>query len=117
MGEGLRDGEAPRCGLEIVAPERERELVSAAGLLAECGGRLLEPDTVVLLQLPGPSRRVLDHLAVPGQRDVRVERDRAVERLQVVAERVGPARGPEPYGGRDGIEDVVGRDEHAVLQK
>src|SRR5262245_17332311 len=100
MGERLRNGESPRRRLEVVAPQGKRELVSAAGLLAERGGRLLEPDPVVLLQFPGASRRILDHLAVPGQRDVRVERDRAVERLQIVAERVGPARGPEPDGGR-----------------
>ena len=36
---------------------------------------------------------------------------------EVVAERVGPARGPEPDRGRDPDEEVVGRDEHAVLEQ
>jgi hypothetical protein len=54
---------------------------------------------------------------VTGQRDPRIELDRAVERRQVVAERIGPARRPEPDRRTDAIEEMVGGDEHTVAQE
>ena len=68
-------------------------------------------------QLPGPARRIVDRIAVPGQREPRVERDRRLERAEIVAERVGPAPRPEPHGRRDPAEEMVGGDEHAVAQQ
>ena len=72
---------------------------------------------MVLLQLARSTCRILDRVAVPGQRDPRIELDRPVERREVVAERVGPARGPEPDRGRDPLEQVIRGDEHAVAQE
>ena len=40
-----------------------------------------------------------------------------LERAEVVAERVGPARGPEPDRRRDRREQVVGGDQDAVLEQ
>ena len=61
--------------------------------------------------------RILDRLAVARQREPRRELDRPLERVEVVAERVGPARRPEADGRRDRIEKVVGGDEHAVPEQ
>ena len=71
----------------------------------------------MLLQLARASRGVLDRIAVSGERDARRELDRAVERREVVAEGIGAARGPEPDGRRDPPEEMIGGDEHAVLQQ
>ena len=72
---------------------------------------------MVLLELPRAAGGILDRIPVPGQCDPRVELDRAVERGEVVAERIGAARRPEPDGRRDAAEQMVGGDEHAVAEE
>ena len=72
---------------------------------------------MVFLQLARASGGIVDRLPVTGQRDPRLELDRAVERSEVVAERIGPARGPEPDGRRDAAEQMIRGDEHAVADK
>ena len=52
-----------------------------------------------------------------GQCDPRIELDRPVERGEVVAERIGTARRPEPDRRRDAAEQMVGGDEHAVANE
>ena len=113
VGERLGDGEPPRGGLQVRAEEVERELVARARAVGERGLGHPEPLAVVLDQLVCAPHGILDRLAVTGQSNARRELDRALERPQVVAERVGPARGPEADRRRDSAEQVVGRDEHA----
>ena len=72
---------------------------------------------MVLDQLAGAADGVDDRVAVAGKRDLGRQLDRPLERLEEVAERIGPAGRPEPDGRRDPAEQVVGRDEHAPLQQ
>ncbi|CAN5750765.1 hypothetical protein BH18ACT13_BH18ACT13_16170 [soil metagenome] len=101
VGQGLGDCEATTRRLEILAEERERELVARFGLRSERRDRLLETQAVVLLQLPRASRRIVDRLAVAGQGDVGVEVLYSQKGAKVVPERVGTACRPEPDGRRD----------------
>ena len=69
------------------------------------------------MQLVGPADRVGDGVAVAAVGDRRSEVDRPLQRPEVVPERVGPARGPEPDRRRDPREQVVGGDQDAVLEQ
>src|SRR5512132_221483 len=91
VGQRLRDREPPRGGLQVVAEEGERDLVSGPRLVAErvCGGR--EALGMVGDQRARAAARVGDRLPVPGEGDAGFERDRPLERREVVAERVGTA--------------------------
>ena len=71
----------------------------------------------MLFELSRAPGRIGDRVAVPGQCDLGIELDRAVERAEVVAQRVGTARGPEPDGRRDAPEQMVGSDQHAVAHE
>jgi len=61
-----------------------------------------------------PRGGLVDRRAVPAVRHARGERCDVVERLEVVAEGIGPALRVEPDGRRDGREDRVACDEHPV---
>src|SRR5262245_49795982 len=98
MRQRLGDREAPRRRLEVVAEQRERGLVAGPWLLAQRRLDGVQPAPVMLDQGPGAADGIGDRLAVAGQREPRRELDRALERLEVVGERVGPARGPEADG-------------------
>ncbi len=71
----------------------------------------------MLLELARPPDRILDQGLVTRERDPRRELDRALERREVVAERIRTARRPEAHGRGDPSQEVVGRDEDAVLQE
>ena len=72
---------------------------------------------MVLDQLVGAPDGVGDRFAVPRQRDLRRQLDRPLQRLDVVPERIGAALRPEADRRRDPPEQVVGRDEHPVLEE
>ena len=92
MRKRLGDREAaPRSG-KVRSEERERELVSVTWLSPERAATVsAEAEPVMFLQLARASGRIIDRLPVTGQRDPRLELDRAVERSEVVPERIGPA--------------------------
>jgi hypothetical protein len=115
--ERFGDCEAPRGRLEIVAEEGEGDLVAAPRLVAECGRRRLQALAVMREKLLRPPDRVVERVAMPGERQPGLEVDRRPERVEVVAQRVGPARGPQADRGRDPPEDVVGGDQHAVAEE
>ena len=95
----------------------ERELVARLRARAERFGRRVQPFAVMQLELPRTARRVVDRVAVPGQCDLGIELDRPVERGEVVAERIRPARRPETDGRRERPKEMVGRDEDAVANE
>ena len=72
---------------------------------------------MVLDQLASAANRVFDRVAVPGERDRRRELDRPLQRLDVVAQRIGPALRPEAHRRRDPPQQVVGGDEHVVREE
>ena len=115
--ERLCDREASSSRGEIGTEEGEREHVARLWLGRERRNGLFETHAVVLLQLLRATGRILDRLAVAGQRDPGRELDRAVECGEVVAERVGAAGRPETDGRRDPAEEVISRDEDAVAHE
>jgi DNA repair photolyase len=72
---------------------------------------------VVLEQLSRASGRVVDGFAVARVDDPGRELDRALERCEVVAERIGAAVGIEADRRRDPSEQMVAADQHAVTEK
>src|SRR6266498_3348493 len=112
--ERFRDGEPPLRRAQLFAEDAERDLVRGAAVCAQRGGGSVEAGPVMFAQLAGPSGDVFDRLAVSGIDDARAQLDRALERRQVVAERVGTTLRVETAGRRDVSEQVVARDERAV---
>ena len=112
--ERLGDREAPRRRLQVAAEERERDLVARPRLGGERRRGRLEPLAMVGEELTGSPGGVGDGLPVPGDGERRLERDRLLERVEVVAERVGPALRPEADGRRDAVEEMIGGDEGPV---
>ena len=88
VGQRLRDREAPRRRLQVVAEERERDLVSAPRLVAERGGGRGEALGVVGDQRPRAAGRVEDRLAVARERD-RGRRARSSPRARRGSRRAG----------------------------
>jgi len=115
--ERLRDGKAALRRAQLLAEEGQRDLVGRPGLVRERCRRLVEASAVVLDQLARPRACVVDRVAVPGVDDARRQLDRALERREVVAERVGATLGIETDGGRDPAQQVVATDENAVAEK
>jgi hypothetical protein len=72
--------------VEPVAEEPERHLVGAPWVASEHSRRLVDPAAVVRDDLVCPD----DGVVVTGQRERRRELDRAVERGEVVSERIEP---------------------------
>ena len=72
---------------------------------------------MVFLQLSRAARRILDRIPVAGQRNPRRQLDRPVERREVVAQRIGTARRPEPDRRRDPPEQMIRGDQHAVAKE
>src|SRR5207247_9741380 len=68
-------------------------------------------------QLLRPSRGVTDRLAVARIDDAWRELDRALERADVVAERVGPTFGIEADRRGDPVQQMVAGDQHALAQE
>jgi len=117
MRERLGDREPPRGGFQVVAEQRERDVVGVSRLLAERGGRHGQALGVMLDQLPRTADRIGERLAVTRERERRLEVDRRPERSEIVAERIGSARGPQADGRGDPAEKVVGGDEHAAAEQ
>src|SRR5262245_38933767 len=117
MRQRLGDGEATSRRGQLRSEEHEGELVAGPWLNVERVGRSVEAIAVVLLELARTARRIVDGIAVPRERDLGIELDRAVERGQVVAERVRPARRPEADGRRDAPEEVIGGNEDPVPEQ
>ncbi len=117
VGERLGDGESSGGGAEIVAEERIRHLVPGARLGPERGRREPQPLLVMRDQLTRAADRVGDDVSVTAVGDRGRELDRALERLDVVAERIGSALRPEPDGRGDPREKVIGCNQDAVSQK
>src|SRR5581483_12216945 len=92
----LGDGEAPLAVAEVVSEEGEREVVAGPRGAAELRLQAVEPVAVVLDQLARARGRIGDRVAVAGKREPRPERDRPLERTQVVAERIGTSVRIEP---------------------
>src|SRR5204863_8275169 len=113
----LGDGEPPRGRLQVEPEECERDVVARARLGAESRRGAPQALSVVADQLARPLGRVRDRLAVAGERNARLELDHALERLEVVPERIWPALRVEADGGRDRIEDVIRGDQHAVAEQ
>jgi hypothetical protein len=113
----LRDREAPGGRLQVVAEERERDLIGGPGLALERRHRRLKTLAVVRQQFVRPRDRVGEWLAVPRERQRGLEVDRRPERVEVVPERIGAARRPEADGRRDTPEQVVGGDQHALPEQ
>src|SRR6188472_2158968 len=108
----------PACRrLQVVTEEREGDLITGQRLVSERGGGRCEPLGVVGDQRAGARARVEDRFSVPGKRDARVEGDRRLEGVEIVAERVGTASRPQPDRRSDRIEHVVGCDEHVVADE
>jgi hypothetical protein len=103
--ERLCNREAAPGGLQVVPEEGERDLVARLRVGCERGDRLFEPDAMVLDQLTRSPGRILDRVAMAGECDLRRELDRALERNQVVPERVGAARRPEPHRRSDACQE------------
>jgi DNA repair photolyase len=71
----------------------------------------------VLEQLSRASGRVVDRFTVARVDDPGRDLDRALERCEVVAERIGAAVGIEADRRRDPPEQMVAADQHAVTEK
>ena len=80
-------------------------------------GDVVEPPPVMLDDRARPRRRVLDRLAVAGVHDAQAELGCALERGEVVAERIGTALEIKTDGGRDRVEQVIAADQDAVAQE
>ena len=93
MRERLGDREAALRRRELVAEERDGDLVAGSRLVGEGHARLLESTAVVLDELARPFRRLANRLAVARVRHVRGELDDPLERAEVVGEGVGTAPG------------------------
>src|SRR4051812_3138008 len=117
MRERLHDGETAITCAEPVAEHLERDLVGRLRLGPERSEGGIEARAVVLEQLAGPSGRVVDRLAVAGERDPRRELDRARERREVIPERVGPRARVEADRRRDPRQQVVARYQHPVAEQ
>jgi hypothetical protein len=74
---------------EVAGKERQRNVVGGSRVGIERLGRLLEPQHVMGDQLAGAAGRILDRLVVAGKGDPGIELDDPLERLDVVAERIG----------------------------
>jgi len=74
--------------VQALAEERDGDLVRAARVRAERGGRLVEPALVVLKDLACARDRLGDGISVAGQRDSWRELDRPPEARLVVGQRV-----------------------------
>src|SRR6185503_10257886 len=83
----------------------------------ESRGRLGQTRAVMHLQLARTACWILDQVPVTGQCDPRIELDGAIERCEVVAERIGTARRPEPDRRGDAAQQMVGCNEHAVADE
>ena len=68
-------------------------------------------------ELAGPSDRIGDRVAVAAVGDRGRKIDRPLERPEVIPERIRPARGPEADRRRDAGEQVIGGDQHTVLEQ
>jgi len=73
--ERLGDREPSLGWAELGAEHDERDVIGGPRLGAECGTSLVEPVAVVVDQLAGARRRVVDRLAVSGIHDPRGELD------------------------------------------
>ncbi len=85
----LGKGEAPEHRRERVGEKGERDVVGGCPAPFERVGRLFEAFPVVSDQLVGAARRILDRLMVARKSDPRIELDDPLQRLEVVAERIG----------------------------
>jgi hypothetical protein len=79
MRERLGDREAALRRREVLAEERDGDVVAGARLLGERRVRLLQAPVVVLGELSRPLCRRFDRLAVARVRDLRVELDEPLE--------------------------------------
>jgi DNA repair photolyase len=102
---------------QVRAEQRDRHVVGAALFAGQRRLGLLEPETVVLDQLSRAARRVVDRLPVARIDDAGRELDCALERCEVVAERIGTAVRIEADRGRDLVEQVVPADQDGVAEK
>ena len=93
MRKRLGDGETPLLRRQLAAEDGVRDLEAGARLVPECGGDVVEPSPVMLDDRARPACRVFDRLAVSRVHDAQAELGRALERREVVAERIGPALG------------------------
>ena len=93
----LGDREPARRRVELGAEERERDLVARARLRPERGRRRVQALAVVLDDLAGARGRVLDRLAVAGQREPQRRAPRCA-RASRGSRRAG--RGASPGRGR-----------------
>ena len=123
-GRAARDGRASRRRRTCGAAGRRsspksgiRHLVAGAGLGPERGRGLAQALVVVGDQLARSPDGVDDRVTVAAVGDLGRERDRPLEGVEVVAERVGPARRPEADGRRDPREQVVGGDQDTVPEQ
>ena len=85
----LGEGKATEHRWERVGEEIERDVVGGCGASSERVARLFEAFAVVLDQLVCSACRILDRLVVAGKGDSRIELDDPLQRLEVVAERIG----------------------------
>jgi branched-chain amino acid transport system ATP-binding protein len=72
---------------------------------------------VVLPKLPCPTGGIADRVAVAGERDPRRQLCDAVERLQVVAERIRPGVRIEPDGRADLRQQCIARDQDSLAEE
>ncbi len=117
MRERLGDGEAPLAGAPVVREQGVGQLVPRRRAAPERGLGLLETAPMMLDDLSRPGRWIWDRIAVPRQREAGRELDDALERRDVVAERIGPRLRIEADGRRDPREHVVAGDHQAVLEQ
>src|SRR4051794_3771864 len=59
--------------------------------------------------------RVADRLAVAGIDDTRCQLDRALERVEVIAQWIGAALGIQADRRRDRLQEMIAADQHAVV--
>ena len=112
VGERLGDREAASGGLQVGRRRgRTRARSRCAGASVSAASAVSSRSRWCSISSCARRDRILDRLAVPGQRETGRELDRPPQRVEVVAERVGPALGPEADRGRDPAEQVVGGDE------
>src|SRR6478672_3534855 len=101
VGERLRDGKPARRRPQIVTEQRERHFIGRARLGADGGSGDEQTLGVMGDQLVGPADRVGDRVAVTAVGNRGSQVDRALQRSEVVPERIGPARRPESDRRRD----------------
>src|SRR5437870_1935142 len=88
MGQRLGDGETALRGAELGAEDGQRDVVAGLGLWPKRRARHCEATLVVPDQIARAAGRVPNRPAVPWVHDPRRELDRALERREIVAERV-----------------------------